>query len=336
MILWIVFLCLVFALLALDLGVFHKNSHSISAKEALGWTILWVSLAFSFSIVVYFAYQNGWVANPEKLDGREAVLEYITGYLIEQSLSMDNIFVIAVIFTYFKIPPVYQHRVLFWGILGALFFRGIMIAVGTVLIQRFEWIIYVFRAFLLYSAYRMLFSDDEGGHPERNPVIKIVGRFFPVTKDFHEDHFFVRQNGVKAATPLFVALMVVETTDILFAVDSIPAIFAVTRDPFIVFTSNIFAIMGLRSLYFVLASALKKFKYLKYSLVIILAFVGIKMLISFYVHIPSWLSLIVIIAALAGGIVVSWSSFQEKRRISQGVQEEELHPSPADVRIEDH
>lgn len=337
MLLWIIFLSLVFVLLALDLGIFHKNAHSISTKEALGWTILWVSLAFLFSIVVYYAYQNAWVANPEKLDGKEAVLEYITGYLIEQSLSMDNIFVIAVIFTYFKIPPLYQHRVLFWGILGALVFRGIMIAVGTVLIQRFEWIILIFGAFLLYSAYRMLFSDGEGSHPERNPVIKVVRRFFPVTQDFHEDHFFVKQNGVKAATPLFVALMVVETTDILFAVDSIPAIFAVTRDPFIVFTSNIFAIMGLRSLYFVLASALDKFKYLKYSLVIILAFVGIKMLISYYVHIPSWISLAVIIVSLLGGIIVSWSSFKEKKRTEQGQSEEEAHePSPADVRMEDH
>ncbi|MFN7118682.1 MAG: TerC family protein [Saprospiraceae bacterium] len=327
MILWIVFLVIVFILLALDLGVFHKNPHSISTKEALSWTILWVSLAFLFSIVVYFAYENGWVANPENLHGREAVLEYITGYLIEQSLSMDNIFVIAVIFAYFRIPKAYQHRVLFWGILGALVFRGIMIGVGAVLIQRFEWIIYVFGALLLYSAYRMLFAHDEGVHPDQNPVIKIVRRFFPVTENFHENQFFVKQGNVTAATPLFIALMVVETTDIMFALDSIPAIFAITRDPFIVFTSNIFAIMGLRSLYFVLAAVLDKFQYLKYSLVFILAFVGVKMLISNYVHIPSWLSLVVIVLSLAVGIIVSWSSYKANKEAENAAKTE-----PADLK----
>ncbi len=321
MTIWIVFLVLIFFLLALDLGVFHKSPHNISTKEAFGWTILWVSLASLFSFVVYFAYENGWVANPDELDGKEAVLEYITGYLIEQSLSMDNIFVMAVIFGYFKIPKIYQHRVLFWGIVGALLFRGIMIGLGVVLIHQFSWIIYVFGALLLYSAYRMLFSDGEGVHPENNPVIKLVRRFFPVTKDFHGNHFFVRRKlrGKKiiGATPLFIALMVVETTDIFFAVDSIPAIFAITTDPFIVFTSNIFAIMGLRSLYFVLASVLDKFKYLKYSLVFILAFVGVKMLISHYVKIPAWLSLTVIAGALLIGVLVSWSSFKEKRQVEK-------------------
>lgn len=327
MILWIVFLLIVFALLALDLGVFHKSPHSITTKEAIGWTTLWVSLAFLFSIVVYFAYQNGWVANPENLHGREAVIEYITGYLIEQSLSMDNIFVIAVIFAYFKIPKLYQHRVLFWGILGALVFRGIMIGVGAVLIQRFEWIIYFFGALLLYSAYRMLKSHGEDVHPDQNPVIKIVRRFFPVTENFHEDHFFVKQGNVTAATPLFIALMVVETTDIMFAVDSIPAIFAITRDPFIVFTSNIFAIMGLRSLYFVLAAVLDKFQYLKYSLVFILAFVGVKMLVSDIVHLPAWVSLAVIVLAMAAGIAASWSSYKENKEAEKATAEEE----PADL-----
>jgi len=328
MILWIVFLVLVFLLLALDLGVFHKNSHTISTKEAAGWTALWVTLAFSFSVVVYYAYELSWVANPEGLTGRGAVLEYITGYLIEQSLSMDNIFVIAIIFAYFKIPKLYQHRVLFWGILGALVFRGLMIGVGTVLIQRFEWIIYVFGALLLYSAYRMLFSKDEEIHPDQNPVIKLVRRFFPVTSDFHEDNFFIKQKGITYATPLFIALMVVETTDILFAVDSIPAIFAITRDPFLVFTSNIFAIMGLRSLYFVLASVLDKFKYLKYSLVFILGFVGVKMLISNYVHIASWVSLLVIVVSLALGIIVSWSSYKENKAAEKAAADEN---EPVDV-----
>jgi len=317
MIIWIIFLTVVFILLALDLGVFHKDPHAISTKEAAGWTALWVTLALSFSIVVYFAYERGWVANPEMLNGREAVLEYITGYLIEQSLSMDNIFVIAVIFAYFQIPKMYQHRVLFWGILGALVFRGIMIGVGVVLIQRFEWIIYFFGALLLYSSYKMLTQSEEHIEPNKNPVIKIVRRFFPVTSHFEGDRFFVQKGKVRAATPLFIALIVVETTDIMFAVDSIPAIFAVTRDPFLVFTSNIFAIMGLRSLYFVLAAVLDKFKYLKYSLVFILAFVGVKMLISHYVHIPSWVSLAVIVVSMLVGVAFSWSSFKEIRAVEK-------------------
>lgn len=318
MVIWIAFLVLVFFLLALDLGVFHKNPHSVSTKEAMGWTILWVSLAFSFSIVVYFAYERGWVANPESLDGKEAVLEYITGYLIEQSLSMDNIFVIAVIFAYFQIPKAYQHRVLFWGILGALVFRGIMIGIGVVLIQKFEIIIYFFGVLLLYSAYKMLRHGDAEIEPNKNPVIRLFRRFMPVTGSFKGNRFFVKRGRLIAATPLFIALIVVETTDVMFAIDSIPAIFGVTRDPFIVFTSNIFAIMGLRSLYFVLAAVLDKFQYLKYSLVFILAFVGVKMLISHYVHIPSWMSLSVIVVSLTVGIAASWSSFKENRAIEKG------------------
>lgn len=324
MILWIAFLTLVFFLLALDLGVFHKSPHSISTKEAMGWTTLWVSLAFLFSIVVYFAYEEGWIANPESLDGKEAVLEYITGYLIEQSLSMDNIFVIAVIFSYFSIPRAYQHRVLFWGILGALVFRGIMIGIGVVLIQKFDWIIYFFGALLLYSAYKMLTHGDTEIEPNKNPVIKLFKRFMPVTSKFKGNQFFVRRGRLIAATPLFIALIVVETTDIMFAVDSIPAIFAVTRDPFIVFTSNIFAIMGLRSLYFVLAAVLDKFKYIKYSLVFILAFVGVKMIISHYVHIPSWMSLAVIVLSLLIGIIVSWRSFKENRAIEKAEKQKQL------------
>ncbi|MDX1941824.1 MAG: TerC family protein [Saprospiraceae bacterium] len=320
MVIWIAFLVLVFFLLALDLGVFHREAHSVSTKEAINWTILWVSLAFSFSVVVYFAYENGWVANPENLDGKEAVLEYITGYLIEQSLSMDNIFVIAIIFAYFQIPKAYQHRVLFWGILGALVFRGIMIGIGVVLIQRFEIIIYFFGALLLYSAYKMLRQGDMEIEPNKNPIIRMFRRFMPVTGSFKGNRFFVRRGKLIAATPLFIALIVVETTDVMFAIDSIPAIFGVTRDPFIVFTSNIFAIMGLRSLYFVLAAVLDKFQYLKYSLVFILAFVGVKMLISHYVHIPSWVSLSVIVLSLTIGIAASWSSFKENRALEKEKQ----------------
>jgi tellurite resistance protein TerC len=307
---WIGFLVLVFILLALDLGVFNRRSHVISTREAAGWTTLWVSLSLLFSIFIYFAYENNWLdinhsATP--MSGMEAALDYLTGYLVEQSLSMDNIFVIALIFAYFKVPDQYQHRVLFWGILGALFFRGIMIAFGIVLIQQFDWIIYVFGAFLLYSAYKMLTANEEV-HPNKNPTIRLLRRYFPITKSYYGDKFFVKIRQFHAGTPLFVALVMVETTDIMFAFDSIPAIFAITTDPFLVFTSNIFAILGLRSLYFVLANMLNRFIYLKYSLVFILVFVALKMLAHEYVHLPSWLSLVVIFVALASGVIASLMS----------------------------
>ena len=302
MVLWITFIFLIILLLALDLGLFNRTPHVISTREALRWTALWVTLSLLFSIVVYFAYEEGWQEGP--LSGKSAVLKYLTGYLVEQSLSMDNIFVIAMIFAYFKIPERFQHRVLFWGILGALFFRGLMIGIGVVLIHKFAWITYFFGLLLLYSAFKMLRSG-ESVHPARNPVIKWVKKFFPVTKTFDGEHFFVRRRHITAATPLFVALMVIETTDIMFAFDSIPAIFAITTDPFIVFTSNIFAILGLRSMYFVLASMLNKFYYLKYSLVGILFFVGLKMLLQHQVEFPEWLSLSIIVLCLAAGISVS-------------------------------
>lgn len=299
---WIGFLLLVFILLALDLGVFNKKSHVISAKEALRWTTVWVTLSLTFSIFVYYAYEDGWIES--EMSGTQAVLKYLTGYLVEQSLSMDNIFVIALIFAYFKVPPAFQHRVLFWGILGALFFRGVLIAFGVVLIREFEWMTYVFGVFLLYSAYKML-DSGENVHPARNPAIKFMKRLFPVSKHFEGERFFVRRRHILAATPLFVALVMVETTDIMFAFDSIPAIFAITTDPFLVFTSNIFAILGLRSLYFVLASLLNKFRYLKYSLVVILFFVGVKLLLQHHVEFPEWLSLAVIFASLASGVSFS-------------------------------
>lgn len=304
MFIWIGFIVLVCFLLALDLGVFNRNPHAITTREALGWTTVWVSLSLLFSVFVYYAYGYGWIANPEALTAKGAVLKYLTGYLVEQSLSMDNIFVIAMIFTYFSIPQKYQHRVLFWGILGALVFRGIMIFLGVVLIQQFAWLTYVFGVFLLYSAYKM-WSASESVHPHQNPVIKYVSRLIPVTKDFDGERFFVKRKHLTAATPLFVALMVVETTDIMFAFDSIPAIFAITTDPFLVFTSNIFAILGLRSLYFVLASILDRFKYLQHALVFILAYVGVKMLLVHHVHIPEWLSLVVIFVALGAGVLIS-------------------------------
>lgn len=304
MAIWIGFFVLVFLLLALDLGVFNKTPHAITTREAMGWTALWVSLSLLFSVFVFFAYQNGWVPNADELSGQAAVLKYLTGYLVEQSLSMDNIFVIAMIFAYFKVPRQYQHRVLFWGILGALFFRGIMIGLGVVLIKKFAWLTYAFGAFLLYSAYKM-WTAHEGVHPNKNPVIKWVKRFFPVTKSFEGESFFVRRKHILAATPLFVALMVVETTDVMFAFDSIPAIFAITTDPFLVFTSNIFAILGLRSLYFVLASIIDKFKYLQHALVFILAYVGVKMLLVHHVEIPEWFSLAVIALSLCIGVLAS-------------------------------
>ncbi len=301
---WIGFLILIFILLALDLGVFNKNPHAINAREALGWTGIWVALSLLFSVFIYFAYENGWSANEGGLSGRDAVLKYITGFLVEKSLSMDNVFVIAMVFAYFKVPKQYQHRVLFWGIIGALVFRGLMIAIGVVLIKQFAWITYIFGAFLLYSAYKMLVSK-EGVHPHKNPMIKWSRKFFPVTKGFEEEHFFVRRRHLWAATPLFIALIVVETTDIMFAFDSIPAIFAITTDPFLVFTSNIFAILGLRSLYFVLAAIIDKFRFLQYALVFILGYVGVKMLLVHHVQIPEWLSLAVIAVSLTTGVVAS-------------------------------
>lgn len=309
MVIWIAFLALVFFFLALDLGVFNKSPHVVSTREALMWTSIWVTVSLLFSVFVYFAYENHWegigLTIGEAHTGKEAVLKYLTGYLIEQSLSVDNIFVIAVIFNYFRIPPQYQHRVLFWGIIGALVFRGIMIAVGVVLISRFSWISYVFGAILLYSAYKMLSADHEGVDPEKNRLVQLFKKFFPVVNRMEGEHFFIRKMGVKAATPLFVALLVVETTDVMFAFDSIPAIFAITTDPFLVFTSNIFAILGLRSLYFVLASFLGKFRYLQYSLVAILGFVGIKMILLNHVHFPEWSSLVVIVALLGLGVLAS-------------------------------
>ncbi len=309
MAIWTGFIVLIFAFLALDLGVFHRKNQEISTKDALLWTLFWIVMAMSFSGFVYFAYTEAWIANPEALSGEEAVILYVTGYLIEKSLSLDNIFVIALIFSYFMVPRQYQHRVLFWGILGALFFRGLMIGVGAVLIQRFEWMIYVFGGLLMYSAYKMWRSDDSDINPNRNPFLRVIGKYYPVLRQFKGERFFVRlpikNRKVWAVTPLFIALVVVETTDIVFAVDSIPAIFAITKDPFIVFTSNIFAILGLRSLYFVLASLLEKFRYLKYSLIFILFFVGVKILVSDLYHLPAVISLGVIVVVLAVGVAFS-------------------------------
>ena len=292
--LWVGFNLFVLAMLALDLGVFHRKAHIVSFREAMGWTVAWVTLAALFNMGIWhFA-------------GAEKALEFTTGYVIEYSLSVDNIFVFALLFSYFAVPATYQHRVLFWGILGALVLRALMIVAGTVLITKFAWIIYVFGAFLILTGIKMIVKQEEEIHPERNPIVKWFKRLMPVTSDYREDKFFVRENGVRMATPLFVVLMLVEMSDVLFAVDSIPAIFAVTKDPFIVYTSNVFAILGLRSLYFALAGVLDKFHYLKIGLGIVLTFVGVKMLLGHTVwKINTLVSLGVIISVLAGSIVMS-------------------------------
>jgi len=314
---WIGFLAIISGLLALDLGVFHKQDTEPSAREALGWTFVWVLVALVFAGFIYGAYDQHWFgiglsAKGAVIDtGREAAVQYLTGYLIEYTLSMDNIFVIALIFSFFHVPPRFQHRVLFWGILGAIVMRGAMIIAGTALVARFSWIIYLFGAFLVFTALKMLFSTGEKVDPEHSWVIKTTKRFFPVTHAFDGHNFFTRlTNGRWAATPLFLALVFIENTDVLFAVDSIPAIFAITIDPFIVFTSNIFAIMGLRSLYFALQAMLNRFHLLKYSLVFILAFVGVKMLITyFHIHISALASLGVIAVALSLGVAASlWAT----------------------------
>ncbi len=304
---WIVFIAFILVFLALDLGVFNKENHVIKTKEASIWTGIWVTIALSFSGVIYWLFANGMVDNPTGLTPDNAVLKYITGYLIELSLSVDNVFVIAVIFASFKIPPIYQHRVLFWGILGAIVFRAIMIFFGVALITRFEWIIYVFGVFLLYTAFKMLKGEEEEFNPKKSFVFRQIKKIYPITGSIQGDEFFVKRMGIKAATPLFVALIVIELTDILFALDSIPAILAITADPFIVYSSNILAIMGLRSMYFLISRMLEKFHYINYSLVVILAFVGIKMLASHYIHLPEWVSLTVISAALLGGVIASLS-----------------------------
>ncbi|AIY14519.1 TerC family protein [Cellulophaga baltica] len=305
MLIWGLFLVLIIIFLALDLGVFNKEDHIIKTKEASIWTAVWVTVALAFSGVIYWLFSAGLIENPTGLTPKGAVLKYITGYLIELSLSIDNVFVIAVIFTSFKIPLIYQHRVLFWGILGAIVFRALMILFGVALITRFDWIIYVFGVFLLYTAFKMLKGDDDNFDPKNSFVFRQIKKVYPITTQINGHDFFIKKMGLNAATPLFVALIVIELTDILFALDSIPAILAITADPFIVFTSNILAILGLRSMYFLISRMLQKFRFINYSLVVILAFVGIKMLLSHHVEFPEWLSLGVIALALIGGIVAS-------------------------------
>lgn len=304
---WIVFIIVVIAFLMLDLGVFNREAHVISVKEASIWTSVWVSLALLFSILVFYIYNNEWIANPEGLKPANAALKYITGYLVELSLSVDNIFVIAVIFSSFSIPQKFQHRVLFWGILGAIIFRASMIFFGVALVNSIHWVIYIFGAFLLFTAFKMLRSEEEEEFdPKTSFVYRMVRKIFPVTATVDSQAFFVKRKYLTAATPLFITLIIIEITDVLFALDSIPAVIGITTDPFLVFSSNILAILGLRSMYFFLANMLQKFQALKYSLVVILSFVGIKLILTHHIKFPEWLSLSVIFVSLFAGIAYSY------------------------------
>jgi tellurite resistance protein TerC len=296
---WVGFNVAVLAILALDLGVLHRRASTVSIKEAATWSAVWVALSLCFAFAVY------------QTMGKESGLEFLTGYLIEYALSVDNIFVFVLIFTYFNVPEKYQHRVLFWGIIGALLLRGVMIVAGSALVTRFAWTLYIFGAFLVFTGIKMaLQKDGDAYNPERDPVLRLARRIIPVANDYHGDKFFIRQpakgGGTRlAATQLFIVLLIVDTTDVIFATDSIPAIFAVTRDPFIVYTSNICAVLGLRALYFLLAGVVDKFVYLKLGLSLVLIFIGGKMLLEHFVHLPIVASLGVVGAVLAASILAS-------------------------------
>ncbi len=289
---WILFNLFVATMLALDLGVFHRRGHAIKFREAVGWSVMWIALAAIFAVIVFFWH------------GRTQSLEFVTGYIIELSLSVDNLFIFLLIFRYFKVPSTDQHTVLFWGILGALVMRAIFILVGVSLISRFHWIIYVFGAFLVYSGIKLIFQDDEDVHPERNPVLRLFRRVMPVTETYEKGKFLVRNPGLMA-TPLLVVLVVVETTDLIFATDSIPAVLAITLNSFIVYTSNVFAIMGLRSMYFALAGMMEVFHYLHYGLSAVLIFIGAKMLVSHYYQIPTAIALGVVGGVLTISVAAS-------------------------------
>ncbi len=290
---WIGFTLFVLVMLAIDLGIFHRKAHTVSLKEAATWSVVWITLALIFNVGLYF------------LRGPDPALQFFTGWLIEKSLSVDNIFVFVLLFSYFSVPAAYQHRVLFWGILGALVMRGILIGLGAVLLEEFHWIIYGFGAFLIFTGIRLGVQKETEVHPEKNPLLKLARRILPVTENYERDRFVVRRAGKLAVTPLLLVLIIVESTDLVFAVDSIPAVFAVTTDPFIVYTSNVFAILGLRSLYFVFANVIDKFHYLKHALAVILTYVGVKMVLADIYPIPTFLSLAFIAAVLAVAVIAS-------------------------------
>jgi len=290
---WILFNAFVLLMLALDLGVFHRKSHEVSVKEALTWTVIWIFLAMVFNTVLYF-----W-------RGQQQALEFFTGYLVEKALSVDNIFVFIMIFTYFQVPTKYQHKILFWGIIGALIMRVIFIFAGVALLEKFHFTIYLFGALLIFTGYKMFNHSNTKIDPDKNPVLRFFKKFMPVTPTLHEDKFFTKIDGKRYATPLFLVLILIETTDLIFAVDSIPAILAITQDQFIVYTSNVFAILGLRSLYFALAGVVHRFWLLSYGLAIVLIFVGIKMLLIDFYKIPIELSLLFIASVIAGSVFFS-------------------------------
>ena len=291
---WIGFNIFVLLMLALDLGVFNRKAHVVSVKEALIWSGVWVTLALIFNSLIYYWF------------GEHKAVEFLTGYLIEKSLSIDNIFVFVLVFSYFQVPAIYQHKILFWGILGALIMRVIFIFAGVALIERFHWTIYIFGVFLIYTGYKMFTEKDKKMDPEKNPVIKFFRKIMPVTNQLHGDKFFVKLDGKQHATPLFLVLILIETTDLIFAVDSIPAILAITQDRFIVYTSNVFAILGLRSLYFALAHIVDRFIYLSYGLAIILVFVGLKMVMVDIFKVPTFISLLIIALVVTGSVVLSF------------------------------
>lgn len=293
-VLWAGFTLLVLALLALDLGVFHRRVHVIRTREALLWSVFWICLALLFNVGVYFWF------------GKTHALEFFTGYVIEKALSVDNIFVFVVIFTYFAVPQELHHRVLFWGIVGALVLRAAFILAGAALIQSFHWVIYIFGIFLIFTGVKLFLDRGSEVHPEKNPVLRLFRKFVRSVDGYRGARFFVKENGVRFATPLLLVLVCIEATDVVFAMDSIPAIFAITRDPFIVYTSNIFAILGLRALYFLLAGIIPKFRYLRVGLAVVLVFVGVKMVIEGFYEIPIVLSLLFILAVLSLSVLLSW------------------------------
>ena len=301
---WLGFGAIITVMFVLDLGVFNRKSHAISFREALAWTLIWVSLALAFNIWIYFSM------------GPTKALEFFTGYLIEESLSVDNLFVFIMIFGYFHITKVHQPKILKWGIIGALMMRAVFILVGIELIERFHWMIYVFGGILVFTGIKMAFGGEEKIEPEKNLLVRLVRRFVPITKRIRDDRFFINKGGILAATPLFLTLLVIESSDVIFAVDSIPAVLAVTRDPFIVYTSNVFAIMGLRSLYYLLANVMEMFAYLKLGVSFILAYVGGKMLLTDVIHVPVYFSLGVIIGTLALAILISITLAPQKGHTS--------------------
>ncbi|MFA0736753.1 MAG: hypothetical protein OGMRLDGQ_003253 [Candidatus Fervidibacter sp.] len=312
---WGVFLLVVIAMLMVDLGVFHRKAHVLSMREATIWSIVWVVVALVFNAIVWV-----WL-------GHQKALEFFTGYLVEKALSADNIFVFAVLFNYFAVPPEYRHRVLFWGVLGAIVFRLTFILAGTALLKKFHWVVYIFGIIVIVSGIKLLMRKDEEIDPERNPVLRLARRFLPITPNYHEQKFFVRLNGKFMATPLTLVLLVVESTDIVFAIDSIPAIFAITRDPFIVFTSNVCAILGLRALYFLLEGMIRLFRYLDEGLAVILVFIGIKMLVSEFYKIPTWVALGFVAAVLA--ITIALSLMAERReQVRAEKLEVQVNPNP--------